>query len=220
MIIIVVLILWRQLKVPPYNIVTLIVTNYTTYLDQCIKSAINPLVVFDGIDPVKGDYHYLQCNASRPSIARNVGLKDIECEFVQFLDSDDYLNNDYYDKVLTYISDDYDLFYTDYNIINEEFNFSHKHYLTSLSDLSSCIFTIKNPLVRLSALKKIKNEPFNSNFRCHEFVDLIKNIGIEKCYHIPYNLQNVRIHAKSHNRSISKEESDQVIRSMGGQTNG
>ena len=201
------------------NIVTLIITNYTKYLEQCMKSALNPLVVFDGVEPIVGDYHYLQCNSSRPSIARNVGLKQINCDFVQFLDSDDYLNEDYYDKVLSYISDDYDLFYTDYTIINEDFGFSHKNYLKSLDENSAFVFNIKNPLVRLSALKKLGEEPFNSNFRCHEIVDLIRRIGVDKCYHIPQFLQHTRIHDRSYNRLVPKTESDRVIRTMAGKLN-
>ena len=198
-------------------VTTLITTNYTKYLDQCVHSSVNPFLVFDGIEPIEGHYTYVQCNASRPSIAKNTGLKSIvDSEFIQFLDSDDYLRVSYYDEVLNIAQEnpEFDLFYTDYSIINEDYNFSTKEYLNSLDlEHSNTVFRIKNPLVRASVFSKLK---FNEEFTCHEFVDFINRLGYNKCFHIPSNLQNVRTHIKSHHRTISKEESIRIIKLMGG----
>ena len=202
---------------------TLIITNNTEYLDQCVKSSINPLVVFDGI-AIPIDFHYdsVVCNASRPSVARNFGLEKIDnCEFVQLLDSDDFLNENYFETLLSIISqnNDYDIFYTDYDILNEDFKFTNREYLKSIGDryLLDNLFKIKNPLIRKSAFK---NKKFDVNLTNFELVDFMLQVGIDKVYHIPKNLQTVRIHSKCYNRLSSKQNQKQSSDIINGRING
>lgn len=190
------------------KISTLIITNNLEYLDQCVKSSINPIVVFDGISiPENVNFNTTACNASRPSIARNTGLAKIKkCEFIQFLDSDDFLNDEYFDKILPIISqyNDFDIFYTDYTVLNEDFNFSHREYIKSANEflLIENLIKIKNPIIRRSVFETKK---FNSDLTNFEIVDLMLQVGMDKMFHIPYSLQTVRIHPKSHNRLSNKE---------------
>lgn len=201
---------------------TLIVTNNTKYLEQCIKSSINPTVVFDGVPiPVDGHYHSIACNASRPSIARNVGLQKIEnSEFVQFLDSDDYLNEDYFDTILSIVSQnkEFNVFYTDYNILNEDFNFTNREYLRSVNDKTRMddLFRIKNPLVRMT---KPNTKKFDGELTNFEIVDYIVQFGIDKIFHIPYSLQTVRIHSKNYNRISDKRNQKKSLDIINGRIN-
>lgn len=190
------------------SLITLIVTNNTTYLNQCVESAIKPLVVFDGI-PVPEDFNYasLSCNASRPSIARNTGLSKIgKCDYIQLLDSDDFLSDNYYETVLPIVSQnaDFDVFYTDYTVLNEDFNFSHREYIKSVNEflLIENLIKIKNPIIRRSVFETKK---FNSDLTNFEIVDLMLQVGIDNIFHIPHSLQTVRIHPKGHNRLSNKE---------------
>lgn len=203
------------------DIVTLIVTNYTEYFDRCIKSAVRPYVVFDGVEPVNGDYHFLTCNTNRPSVARNLFLQEITSDFVQLLDSDDFLIDGYYDQIQQVISqnDDYDLFYSDYTILNEDFKFKNREYLKSPSNstIKETAPRIKNPIVRTSILKKIK---FDESLACFELVDLIYKIGPSKLYHHPYDMQTVRIHPKCFARTASKAQRDESMNIISGRING
>lgn len=192
------------------NIITVIVANNNEYLQQCVDSALQPYIVYDGIGPIEEiDCQYFQCNANRPSIAKNLALQNINWEgvdFVQFLDSDDYLASNYYEKVIKVIesNNDYDLFYTNYSILNEDFNFTNREYLNSISsDFKKEDFTkIKNPIIRIGKSVHL----FNNEMSCFEYIDLISKIGPSKCYHIPKDLQTIRLHAKSQSRMIRKEE--------------
>lgn len=204
-----------------FNILTLIVTNYTKYLDQCVNSAFRPYVVFDGIDTIKGEYHYSKCNANRPSIARNLDLKNFDCEFIQLLDSDDFLGEKYYNRIQRVISqnNDYDLFYTDYTILNEDFSFNNREYLKSPSNttIRDVAPRVKNPIIRTSTLKKIR---FDESLSCFELVDLIYKIGPSKLYHYPYDMQTVRIHPKCFARTISKTQRDESMNIISRRING
>lgn len=203
------------------DIVTLIVTNYTEYFDRCIKSAVRPYVVFDGVELVNGDYHFLTCNTNRPSVARNLFLQEITSDFVQLLDSDDFLIDGYYDQIQQVISqnDDYDLFYSDYTILNEDFEFKNREYLKSPtnSTIKETAPKIKNPIVRTSILKKIK---FDESLACFELVDLIYKIGPSRLYHHPYDMQSVRIHPKCFARTASKAQRDESMNIISGRING
>ena len=205
------------------DIVTLIVTNYTEYIDRCINSAFRPFVIFDNVkkNPIMGDFHCYECNVNRPSIARNIGLNKINSDFVQLLDSDDFLIDGYYDQIQQVISqnDDYDLFYSDYTILNEDFKFKNREYLKSPnnSTIKETAPRIKNPIVRTSTLKKIK---FDESLACFELIDLIYKIGPSKLYHHPYDMQTVRIHPKCFARTASKAQRDESMNIISGRING
>lgn len=220
-------ILWRVLRVPEYKIATLVFTteNNIQYFDQCLKSTYSPIVIFDGVDAIRSDnYSYLQCNSGRPSVAKNFGLSKIDLahtDFIQLLDADDFLNLNYYDEIsqIIKVNDDYNLFFCDYSIINEDFNFTNREYLTSLcSDHKrDNVLKIKNPLIRSSVFSKLR---FNDDMTHFELIDLIVKIGIENCYHIPKDLQNVRIHAKSNVRLVRKEEAQRSFNLIDWKNNG
>lgn len=205
------------------DIQTLIITNYTDYLDQCVNSAINPLVVFDGIPiPTDFNYHAVACNASRPSVARNLGLsKIIANDFIQLLDSDDFLNENYFDTVLPILSQnpDFDIFFTDYNVLNEDFNFSNREFLRSIDEyfIIDNLFKIKNPIVRSSVFK---NKQFDQDLTHFEIIDFLLRNGIDKIFHIPQPLQTIRIHPKGYNRISNRESQKRSLNIINGRIHG
>ena len=81
-----------------YNIFTVIIANSHEYLKESIESALNPIVIYDGIEPLDYDGPMIQCNAGRSSIAKNLALSKLEKSpeaFLQFLDCDDFLAPNY-----------------------------------------------------------------------------------------------------------------------------
>lgn len=193
-----------------YNIITVIIANNHEYLQECIDSSINPIIIYDGIEPLDNNGPIFTCNSGRSSIAKNLALSKIDKSpetFIQFLDYDSFLSPTYYEVVKPIIENnpDYDLFYTDYSIKNEELNFINREYVGSIGpELKRENFNkIKNPLVRSSVFTKIK---FNDDMSIFEYIDLITKIKRSKCYHIPKNLQTIRLHAKSLSRLIRQEE--------------
>ena len=192
------------------NIITVIIANNHEYLKESIDSALNPLIVYDGIGPLEGDWPMLQCNSGRPSIAKNLALSKIEKvpeTFIQFLDCDDFLAPNYYDIITPIIDNnpDYDFFYTDYSIKNEDYDFINREYVGSIGPefKRENFYKIRNPIVRSSIFNKYL---FNGDMSSFEYIDLITKIKRSKCYHIPKDLHTVRLHTKSASRIINKEE--------------
>lgn len=192
------------------NIITVIVATNQEYLEDAIKSAINPLIIYDGIEPLDNNGAIFQCNSGRLSIAKNLALSKIEKSpevFVQFLDCDSFLSPNYYKTILSFVENnpDYDLFYTDYSIKNEDFNFINREYVGSIGPehIKENFYKIKNPLVRSSIFNKIT---FNGDMSIFENIDLITKVKKSKCFHIPQDLQTIRLHAKSQSRLIGQEE--------------
>lgn len=193
-----------------YNIITVIIANSHEYLKESIDSALNPIVIYDGIEPLDYDGPMIQCNAGRSSIAKNLALSKLEKSpeaFIQFLDCDDFLAPNYYDVIRSFIENnpDYDLFYTDYSIKNEDYDFINREYVGSIGPefKRENFYKIRNPLVRSSVFNKVT---FNDNMSSFENIDLITKVKRSKCYHIPKDLQTIRLHAKSPSRLINKEE--------------
>lgn len=199
-----------------YNIITVIIANSHEYLKESIDSALNPLIIYDGIEPLDSDGPIIQCNSGRSSIAKNLALTKVNKSpetFIQFLDCDDFLAPNYYDVMQPIIENnpDYDLFYSDYSIKNEDYNFINREYIGSIGPefKRENFYKIRNPLIRSTVFNSHR---FNDNISSFEYIDLITKIKINKCYHVPKDLQAVRLHAKSPSRLLNKEE---ALRSFG-----
>lgn len=205
------------------NVITVIITNYDEYiyryLKQSIDSSIGPFLVYDGLEPVDKTLYHVECNFKNNAKCKNLAISEIKkiknSEFIQFLNPDSYLSENYYKELEKHISEnnEFDFFYTDYEIHNEDFDYQYREYLLSPSSsyIRETAPKIKNPLIRLSAFK---NKRFDENLTCYEMVDMIYQIGIKKMYHIPQSLQCVRIHPKCHERMTptkSKLESMEII---------
>lgn len=208
---------------PNLKVITIIVTNYTNYLKQSIDSSICPFIVYDGIkSPSDKDIHSIECNFNNQSKAKNLALSQIkDFEFIQFLDAGDYLNNNYYEELEKCISknNEFDFFYTDYKVINEDFDYQYREYLLSpsSSNIKETAPKIKNPLIRLSALK---GKRFDGNLVCYEMVDMIYQLGIKKMLHIPESLQHTRIHSKCRDRITSNKYKLNDIKIIDGRLHG
>lgn len=203
----------------------LIVTNNTEYLEQTIDSVSklgDTFVVFDGIKPIEGDFTSLSCNANSSSVARKTGveaiLKNKDYKFIQFIDSDDYLVND----PRPYLFRGYDLFYSDFVVKNEDFDYQYTEYLPSASigNMRFLPYKIKNPIVRTSRLCGKNAVKIDQNLRIFSIADLIYQIGPTGMCHIPYTLYTCRIHAKMNSRLVPEKERMNCLSIIKGRLNG
>ena len=108
---------------------SIIVPNYNKgeYISECLNSIFNQtfknyevIVIDDGssdnsLDEIKKfDVRFFRTNRLQAGGARNVGMKEASGEYIIFLDSDDYLNNNNVLKELDKLIKDEDLIYFNY----------------------------------------------------------------------------------------------------------
>lgn len=134
------------------EMVSVIIPVYKTeqYLDRCIESVVNQtyknleIILVDDGSPdncpkmcdewAKKDSRIKVIHKKNGGVssARNEALKFANGEFVQFVDSDDYIEKDYTEKLISEYSDDVDLAICGFTIINDNRNTivcSVKNYL-------------------------------------------------------------------------------------------
>lgn len=203
----------------------LIVTNNTEYLDETIDSAEklgDTFVVFDGIKSTGGNFTSLTCNSNSPAVARKIGidaiLKTSKYKFIQFIDSDDSI----IDSPLPYLVDGYDLFYSDFLVYNEDFDYQYNEYLQSASidNMRFLPFKIKNPIIRTSRFAGKNAAKIDANLRLFSVADLIYQIGPSSMFHIPNPIYKCRIHSKMNSRIVSEKERLQCLNIIKRRLNG
>lgn len=205
----------------------LIVTNSTEYLEQTIESVSklgDTFIVFDGIKPIEGDFTSLTCNTNSSSVARKLGveaiLKNENYKFIQFIDSDDYLmiTADPRPRLI----DGYDLFYSDFIVRNEDFDYEYTEYLQSaaIGNMRFLPFKIKNPIVRASRFSGKNAVKIDQNLRVFSMADLVYQIGPTGMCHIPYTFYTCRVHSKMNNRLVSEKERMNCLSVIKGRING
>jgi len=195
------------------EIATAIITNNTEYLREAALSCDTDLFIFyDGVGQEGiSEATEFQVDYKFPSMSRNFALSKLsDYEFVQFLDSDDYLSSEYIETALPIIraNPEFDIFYTDYKVDLVELGFTYEEHLFSLNskNTNNIAPRIKNPLIRRSNLK------FDEKLQCFEWVDYIFKSGIYSTYHIPISLQTVRHHSKSHERLLPSSAHSESMR--------
>lgn len=123
------------------------VYNSEVYLERCIKSVINKnyeyqyevLLIDDGstdssaqickkyVEKNKCIKYFYKENGG-PSSARNFGIQKSKGEFIVFIDSDDYVDDNFYEKIFDVISTEYDFY-----IFNYKFKSNVAEYVEKIS---------------------------------------------------------------------------------------
>ncbi|MGQ7379163.1 glycosyltransferase family 2 protein [Streptococcus suis] len=142
--------------------VTIIIPVYNSseHLDKCLTSVVNQsykniriIVVNDGstdnsLDIAKlfSDNHenvkVIDKANGGVSSARNIGIKNIETEYLMFVDSDDYLGEYYVERLISEIIDEdlvigfYSKFHSEDSPIRQKVSYSFERRLSRLTDLS------------------------------------------------------------------------------------
>ncbi len=206
--------------------------NASLYIDRCINSIINQsikdieiIVVNDGsnddtLDKLKkyNNIILIDQKNSGISVSRNKALDLAKGEFILFIDSDDYIENDYIEKLLKIQKEkDYDIVETPLlfeAIINKknkyykEYNFKEYENMEFYKDFNS-----KNNLrYVIGVLYKrsvISNIRFDNDIRCYE--DGIFNLRVKLNSH-KYRFYNEPLYHYVQNlNSISKTISDKHL---------
>lgn len=192
------------------------VYNADKYLDTCLDSIVNQtiknieiIIVNDGstdnsqliIDKYTHKYNNVKCISTKNfgvSHARNVGIKKANGEYIAFVDSDDYIDKDMYEKM--YIkakSNDFDVVVSNVNLV---YPHRTKKILSGLEKdiindeqrkkefMIYSYAVVWNKIYRKSLVDKIK---FNEKSRycedvqyLYEVIPLINSIGVvdKYCY--------------------------------------
>lgn len=168
--------------------ITVIVPFYKSekYIEKCMKSILNQtykdleiLLINDGSsDNSKKICEDIICNDSRVKIidkknggvssARNLGLGLATGEFITFVDSDDELKLDVYEKMVKYIEKDVDMVCCGIERYNSENEMLYKNNMsykktefTPFEAMQSCL---ENKEIGFNVYTKLfRNELFNSN---------------------------------------------------------
>ncbi|MFV0157749.1 glycosyltransferase [Empedobacter falsenii] len=112
------------------------VYNVEVYLEQCVKSIINQsftdyeiLLINDGstdnsgslCDKLKKECDYItvfhQANAG-VGAARNKGIINASGKYIYFLDSDDFVSDDFFEKLLPFLNKDFDVLQFGFSRVN------------------------------------------------------------------------------------------------------
>lgn len=208
------------------DLVSIIITcyNHEKYIAQCLESVfsqtysnIELLIINDGStddssniianmlpsSPYKKTEFVSQDNAGI-CIVRNQGLKWANGEFVLFVDSDNYLDNDYVEKLIfTAQNNQSDIIYTDLfdvdanNVFMEAKEFDLESYLTS-NYIDNC------SLIRMS---KIKDSRYDLELNRKKLVDydFIMNLILMNGA-IPKKCHDTKLNYRVLNDSISRKD--------------
>ena len=184
----------------------LITTNYTEYLTECLNSIpksdnINIHLLFHNTKKEEVDHPNIKSvnefNGKTVSEARLFLYKSVyaKSKCVLFLDSDDMLKENYFEETLRYFDEyqEFNLFHTDFSVLNTISEYEYPAFGTNAK-----LGFIKNPMIRVSNKKVLS---FNADLKHDEYAPIYSQIGYENIFHIPKNLQVVRDHLKSHERT-------------------
>ena len=183
------------------------VYNVEKYLDKAIKSVIKQSIGFknielilvndgsqDNSDAICQKYQkkypdnviYISKKNEGVSIARNTGLKEARGKYVNFLDSDDYIDTDFYKKAYDMLESHDEIDFvacrlkyfeasTDYHYL--DYKFTGDRIIDILEEPQSILLHINCTLIRKDIVEKIK---FDSKLKISEDTKLIYEILLNK----------------------------------------
>lgn len=162
------------------------VYNVENYLERCLNSIIKQITIHDEIilvDDCSTDssgeicknyennyeniHYYKQEKNSGPSRTRNLGLEKAQGKYITFLDSDDFVEDNYMDTMLTYM-DHNDLVICGY-VLNDESKHEKKMVKMTSQKMN------RKSLINLLENNEMLNTLWNKMYR----TEIIKNNNIK-----------------------------------------
>lgn len=175
------------MKAVTKNLISVVVPVYNTvnYLDKCIMSLVKQtykpleiILVDDGSNDGSANIcdKYAEDNDNiivvhtkngGSSAARNTGLQYVSGEYIGFIDSDDYISEDFYESMMKYMSSDVDVVSCGVNIMyasgkimrhcmpNEVLTFSGDEIIKELLKTVYVNFSMCNKLFRKKCLSNV-----------------------------------------------------------------
>ena len=213
--------------IPAYNAAKYIKRCITSLLNQTYKK-IEIIVINDGstdntLEMIKDfDIKIINQNNSGVSCARNKGLQIATGDYITFVDSDDYVENDYIENVIRIINEyNYDIIetpllfetnfnnkvsnYTEYKVISEKksLNFDKEYFDNELRYVIG-VFYKKNV---------INNIYFDEKVRCYEdgMFNLKVKLNSKSYYFYPKCYYHYVQYLNSLSKTISDKHLDYII---------
>ena len=213
--------------------VSIIITsyNYENYIEQAIKSCFSQnssnlkyevIIVDDG--STDNSKFYIQnlnncllkkffIRNSGIEFASNYGFKKSKGKYVVRLDADDYLEKNYLSSISKFINEDFDFFYSNYFVIDENSKVLNKIDLPpfSLEEVKGRgDFLASGTIYRKNKIRELGyyNQKFkNCGLENYELILKLILSGF-KGLHIPKHLFNYRIHGEN----LSNKRKEDIIR--------
>lgn len=207
--------------------VSLIIPVYNTekYLERCLESVlfqtyknIEIIIINDGsIDNSKNIINnylvldsrikYLEQENSGQSKARNLGIKEAKGEYIAFIDSDDYISNDYIENlVIKAVAGGYDIVVCGYTDICKYGQIKLNHFCTDSLNITKdkfieCIFkgvggTLWGKIFKRKIIEDNKIKMDTNIYMCEDLLFVLeytmncKKYGIINKYMYYYNRLN------------------------------
>lgn len=231
-------------KVSKEDLISIIVPVYKVekYLKRCLDSIINQtytnleiILVDDGSPDNSGkicDEYALKDNRitvihkenGGVSSARNTGLNSSTGKWISFVDSDDWIDENYFSTMMRNINDDVDVIICSYNrVVNEKYEQIRYFYKTKSLNNYEYLNNVLNPQsgfgfchMKLYRKKVIHEINFNENLKVGE--DALFNLkissNIKKAIFIPDTLYNYRINSESVVKKFDIEYVQKYLKAM------
>lgn len=164
--------------IPIYNVETYIKKCFESIVEQKNMFNVEIICIDDGSTDNSGQiceyyakkdkrFKVIHQKNAGVAIARNVGLKIASGKYIAWVDPDDYLSKNWYEKISVYIKKDIDVIFFDYLLINEK-------KVTEIKYDSYSKFIDKNTFLKELVLDKKVQSQFWSKVIKRELFNEIK----------------------------------------------
>ena len=235
-----------------YFLISIVIPIYNAekYLEECLNSIKNQtyknfevIMVNDGskddseticMNFLRSDsrFRYLKKENGGVSSARNVGLDNVEGDYITFIDADDWVDENYLDLLITTVEKNHsdivvssykqfnniDVFYLRAYTIQEKYllNFERMNrddFLTIFPKLMSTNVCFNNAVSKLFRKDLVKNLRFNTSIKYGEDLDFYFRLylNVDSISYVDEPTYVYRMHGDSTTSNFNQEHAEQEL---------